>query len=171
MGNITKKFHEIDSFQFMSFWPGLIMYINFLKKNFLIHINISVCGNLEWLVGIFRTSSSVSLFFAIFPKGLWFHVFFFRGPTKEILVEYRAKVDFLMKILETRANTTKTTNVKKSVDVVDVAGGTRRRSVRSSSPPSKFRSQPYNKQSYADGHFNWEVFLLLLNSTKPKKLN
>jgi len=59
-----------------------------------------------------------------------------QGPTKEILVEYRAKVDFLMKILETRANTSNATNVKKSVDVVDVAGGTRRRSVRSSSPPN-----------------------------------
>ena len=75
-------------------------------------------------------------------------MFFLRGPTKEILVEYRAKVDFLMKILETRANTSKATNVKKSVDVVDVAGGTRRRSVRSSSPPSNFRSLQFQNSLY-----------------------
>ena len=86
-------------------------------------------------------------------------MFFLRGPTKEILVEYRAKVDFLMKILETRANTSNATNVKKSVDVVDVAGGTRRRSVRSSSPPSKFRSLQFQNSLY---FFLWKINTNLL---------
>ena len=45
-----------------------------------------------------------------------------------------------MKILETRASLTTSSknnlkNLKQSCDVVDIAGGTRRRSIRSLSPP------------------------------------
>lgn len=57
-----------------------------------------------------------------------------QGPTKDVLVEYKAKVDFLKKVLESRASPTETLTIKK--DVVDVAGGTRRRSLRSTSPPT-----------------------------------
>lgn len=56
-----------------------------------------------------------------------------QGPTKDVLIEYKAKVDFLKKILESRSQPNK---VKSNNDVVDVAGGTRRRSLRSLSPPT-----------------------------------
>jgi hypothetical protein len=54
------------------------------------------------------------------------------------MVEYSAKVDFLKKVLESRASQQLATRVEPAVrrsDVVDVAGGTRRRSLRSTSPP------------------------------------
>ena len=58
-----------------------------------------------------------------------------QGPTKEVLIEYRSKVDFLKKVLESRIEKPNPQIIKK-LDVVDVAGGTRRRSLRSTSPPN-----------------------------------
>ena len=78
-----------------------------------------------------------------------------QGPTKDILVEYRGKVDFLKKVLESRAsmasnNKNNTNNIvnNKSCDVVDVAGGTRRRSIRSLSPPGKQTAAFENVNKY-----------------------
>jgi len=61
-----------------------------------------------------------------------------QGPTKEVLIEYRSKVDFLKKVLESRIEKENKAQPQlyKKVDVVDVAGGTRRRSLRSTSPPN-----------------------------------
>ena len=61
-----------------------------------------------------------------------------QGPPKDVFVEYRAKVDFLKKVLESRATAAHETKVsnRNSSDMVDVAGGTRRRSLRSLSPPT-----------------------------------
>ena len=61
-----------------------------------------------------------------------------QGPSKDVLVEYKSKVEFLKKVLDSRNCVSKEKEnipiVKKS-DVVDIAGGTRRRSLRSMSPP------------------------------------
>lgn len=57
------------------------------------------------------------------------------------MVEYQAKVDFLKKVLDCRAvaqSSAVSSKYEENIlrrDVVDVAGGTRRRSLRSSSPP------------------------------------
>jgi len=62
-----------------------------------------------------------------------------QGPSKEVLVEYKAKVDFLKKVLESRAlSQNESRNPKKTQngDSVDIAGGSRRRSLRSLSPPN-----------------------------------
>ena len=62
-----------------------------------------------------------------------------QGPSKDVFVEYKAKVDFLKKILESRAQSqNESRNPKKAQinDVPDIAGGMRRRSLRSLSPPT-----------------------------------
>ena len=63
-----------------------------------------------------------------------------QGPTKEVLIEYRSKVDFLKKVLDSRIEKDNRDQnqpqLYKKADVVDVAGGTRRRSLRSTSPPN-----------------------------------
>jgi len=62
-----------------------------------------------------------------------------QGPSKDVFVEYKAKVDFLKKILESRAQSqNESRNPKKTQinDVPDIAGGMRRRSLRSLSPPT-----------------------------------
>ena len=54
-------------------------------------------------------------------------------------MEYKAKVDFLKKVLESRAlSQNESRNPKKTQngDSVDIAGGSRRRSLRSLSPPN-----------------------------------
>ena len=47
-----------------------------------------------------------------------------QGPTKEVLIEYRSKVDFLKKVLESRIEKENKAQPQlyKKVDVVDVAG-------------------------------------------------
>ena len=73
-----------------------------------------------------------------------------QGPSKDVFVEYKAKVDFLKKVLESRAlsqnNESRISKKVQNNDAVDVAGGIRRRSLRSLSPPNvsqqpKFPSQ------------------------------
>ena len=63
-----------------------------------------------------------------------------QGPSKDVFVEYKAKVDFLKKVLESRAlsqnNESRISKKVQNNDAVDVAGGIRRRSLRSLSPPN-----------------------------------
>ena len=60
-----------------------------------------------------------------------------QGPSKDVLVEYKSKVEFLKKVLDSRncVSVEKSVPIVKKTDVVDIAGGTRRRSLRSLSPP------------------------------------
>ena len=119
----TDFFYKISFFVKLTFWRLFNIFLNL----------ISVRGNFRRFRR-FRKIDILAIFLTFFS--IWFQFVETledwlvslethpQGPTKEVLIEYRSKVDFLKKVLESRIEKENKAQPQlyKKVDVVDVAG-------------------------------------------------